>query len=143
MNKFESLEALRAQLDEHFPGWDYWGDLMKVAERSATTRLVPQAIHLRPGATVSGPALFTMADTCMYYAILWELGSVAAPCVTADMHSRFLRRPAGDRPIVCDARLIRIGKTLIIAEATITPEGDSEPVALFTASYSAPRPASN
>lgn len=124
MTKFPSIEAMKSQLDEHFPTWDLMGSLVEVDDRSATTRLIPAPLHLRPGGTVSGPALFAMADVCMYLAILWELGPIAAPCVTADMHSRFLKKPLADKPLICRAKLIRLGKTLIIAEATVTPEAN-------------------
>ena len=137
--RFADQEQMVAVLNEQFPTWNLMGDLHEVGPRFATTRLQPAAMHLRPGGTVSGPALFAMADICMYLAILWELGPVAAPCVTADMHSRFLQKPDADAPLLCTATLVRIGRTLIVAEATICPEGRDDAVALFTASYAAPR----
>ena len=82
--------------------------------------------------------MFAMADVCMYLAILWTMGAGAGAAVTADMHSRFLRRPPGGAPLLCTSRLIRVGSTLIIAEALTHAEGDDEPLALFTASYSNP-----
>lgn len=127
-----------AALDANFPSWNTMGDLVSVENGMAISRLEPTALHLRPGGTVSGPAMFAMADVCMYLAILWTLGAGAGAAVTADMHSRFLRRPPGDGPLVCKARLIRIGRNLIITEAVTHAEGDDEPLALFTASYSNP-----
>ena len=135
---WDSQESLTAALNEHFPNWNSMGDLVSVGDHSAVTRLEPQAVHLRPGGTVSGPAMFAMADVCMYLAILWQLGPNAATSVTADMHSRFLRRPPGDGILLCKAKLIRIGRTLIVAEAITHAENDDEPLALFTASYSNP-----
>jgi len=135
---FADKESLIAALNNNFPSWDSMGTLTEVGDKCATTRLEPKALHLRPGGTVSGPAMFAMADVCMYLAILWTLGEQAAGSVTADMHSRFLRRPPGDGVLLCKARLIRIGRTLIIAEAITYAEGDDEPLALFTASYSNP-----
>lgn len=135
---FESIDQLKDSLDKHFPNWELMGSLIEVGENTATTRLDPQAMHLRPGGTVSGPAMFGMADVCMYLAILWRLGPTAANAVTADMHSRFLRRPPGNAILTCRARLIRVGRTLIVAEAITQAEGDDEPLALFTGSYSNP-----
>lgn len=140
IERFPDLSSLIKALDEHFPTWNMMGDLIDVGERSATTRLVPAPLHLRPGGTVSGPAQFAMADVCMYLAILWELGPQAAPCVTADMHSRFLKAASPEIPLICTAKLIRVGKTLIIGEAQIRQEGSDDAVGLFTASYTAPRP---
>ena len=139
LDRFADMGAMIKALDENFPTWNMMGNLIDVGERSATTRLVPAPLHLRPGGTVSGPAQFAMADVCMYLAILWELGPVAAPCVTADMHSRFLKAAANDTALICQAKLIRVGKTLIIGEAQISQEGIGDTVGLFTASYTAPR----
>ena len=133
-----SPDAMVETLNQHFEGWQDVGQLIEVDYKAATTRLVPQPMHLRLGNTVSGPAMFAMADVCMYLAIIWTLGSEAAASVTADMHSRFLRRPPGDQPLICKARLIRVGRNLIVAEAMAHAEGDEEPLALFTASYSNP-----
>ncbi|QGG80159.1 thioesterase [Litorivicinus lipolyticus] len=138
-DRFADREHMIAVLTEQFPTWNLMGDLHDVGPRFAVTRMQPQPMHLRPGGTVSGPALFAMADICMYLAILWELGPAGGPCVTADMHSRFLQKPDRDAPLLCTAKLIRIGHTLIVAEATIRPEGRDAAVALFTASYAAPR----
>ena len=133
-NQQEFVETLNTQ----FPNWNSMGELVSVADFTATSRLQPQALHLRPGGTVSGPAMFAMADVCMYLAILWTMGAGAGAAVTADMHSRFLRRPPVSAPLLCTSRLIRVGRTLIIAEALTHAEGDDEPLALFTASYSNP-----
>ena len=40
-------------------------------------RLIVQDRHLRPGGTVSGPAIFALADVAMYLAILARIESMA------------------------------------------------------------------
>ena len=48
--------------------------------------------YLRPGGTVSGPALMTIADTAMYYLVLGMIGPVAL-ALTTNLNINFLRAP--------------------------------------------------
>ena len=48
--------------------------------------------HLRPGGTVSGPAMFTLADVGLYVAILAHIGPIAL-AVTTNLNINFLRKP--------------------------------------------------
>ena len=55
--------------------------------------------ELRPGGTVSGPVLMSVADIALYVAILGKLGIIAL-AVTTSFTINFLRRPAADRAIL-------------------------------------------
>ncbi|MEO5740467.1 MAG: PaaI family thioesterase, partial [Vicinamibacterales bacterium] len=48
--------------------------------------------ELRPGGTVSGPVLMTVADVALYVAILGEIGIVPLT-VTTSLSINFLRKP--------------------------------------------------
>ncbi|MEH6544525.1 MAG: PaaI family thioesterase [Porticoccaceae bacterium] len=101
---------------------------------------VRQAIelkHLRPGNTVSGPSLMAVADVALYLAILAIKGPVAL-AVTTNLNINFLRKPAADKDIVGDCRLIKVGKRLVVGEVFIYSDGDLEAVAHVTATYSIP-----
>lgn len=101
---------------------------------------VRQAIelkHLRPGNTVSGPSLMAVADVALYLAILAIKGPVAL-AVTTNLNINFLRKPAADKDIIGDCRLIKIGKRLVVGEVFIYSDGDPEAVAHVTATYSIP-----
>ncbi|MEH6640011.1 MAG: PaaI family thioesterase [Porticoccaceae bacterium] len=101
---------------------------------------VRQAIelkHLRPGNTVSGPSLMAVADVALYLAILAIKGPVAL-AVTTNLNINFLRKPAADKDIVGDCRLIKVGKRLVVGEVFIYSDGDPEAVAHVTATYSIP-----
>jgi len=71
-----TLDELRAYLVEIFP--EVWkrGDLRieDIAPMAATLRLVHHPRHLRPGGTISGPAMFALCDVALYVAILGEIG---------------------------------------------------------------------
>lgn len=91
---------------------------------------------LRPGGTVSGPTLMTVADTATYFLILARLGPQLM-AVTSSLNIHFLRRPRL-APVVADATLLKLGKRLAVADVKLFSEGDTEPVAVASVSYSLP-----
>jgi uncharacterized protein (TIGR00369 family) len=95
-----------------------------------------RAASLRPGGTISGPTLMGLADFTMYVAVLAAIGPVPL-AVTINLNINFLRRP-GPRDLVAEARLLKLGKRLATGEVTIRCDGDAEPVAHVTATYSIP-----
>lgn len=90
----------------------------------------------RPGGTVTGPALFGLADVALYGAVLSAIGRVEL-VVTASMTINFLRRP-GQRPVVAEARLLKRGRHLAYGEVTLWSDGNDDPVAHVTGTYSLP-----
>ena len=67
--------------------------LEAVGPLSARMRMEAQERFLRPGATVSGPAMMALADYALYAAILANIGPVAL-AVTTSLTFNFLRKPA-------------------------------------------------
>lgn len=107
-----------------------------VGPGTARVRLTASERHLRPGGTVSGPAMMELADAAIYVAILGAIGPKAL-AVTTNLSINFLRKPApGD--IIADCRLLKLGKRLAVAEAEIRAEGSEEMVAHCVATYSIP-----
>lgn len=91
---------------------------------------------VRPGGTVTGPAMFGLADVALYGAVLSLIGRVEL-AVTTSMTINFLRRPP-PVAIVAEARVLKMGKRLAYGEILIFSEGDPEPVAHATGTYSIP-----
>ncbi|HBO6306843.1 TPA: PaaI family thioesterase, partial [Pseudomonas aeruginosa] len=89
-----------------------------VSERSATVWQAVDASDLRPGGTVSGPTLMAIADVALYVAVLGEIGIVPL-AVTTSLTINFLRRPAADRRVVAECRLMKVGKTLAMGEVSL------------------------
>jgi uncharacterized protein (TIGR00369 family) len=94
--------------------------------------------ELRPGGTVSGPVMMTLADVALYVAILARIGIVPLT-VTTHLSINFLRKPRADRRVLARCRLMKLGKTLAVGEVWITSEGEDEPVAHATGTYAIPR----
>ena len=94
------------------------------------------AQSIRPGGTISGPTMMALADFAMYVGILASVGPVPL-AVTTNLNINFLRKP-GARDLIAECRLLKIGKQLAIGEVTIRSDGDDEPVAHVTSTYSIP-----
>jgi uncharacterized protein (TIGR00369 family) len=91
---------------------------------------------VRPGGTISGPTMMALADFAMYVAVLAAIGPVPL-AVTTNLNINFLRKPARC-DLVAEARLLKLGKRLAVGEITIRSDGEAEPVAHATSTYSIP-----
>ncbi|MEH6824992.1 MAG: PaaI family thioesterase [Motiliproteus sp.] len=108
-----------------------------VGGQSATIRHRIGVNELRPGGTVSGPVMMTVADVALYVAILGEIGLVAL-AVTTNLNINFLRKPAADRDIIGVCTLIKLGRSLAVGEVTLYSEGSEDPVAHAVGTYAIP-----
>ena len=102
----------------------------------ARMRMKVEERHLRPGNTVSGPAMMGLADAAFYIATLAQIGPVAL-AVTTNFNINFLRKP-GPTDIIAVARIFKLGQRLSIGEVSIFSEGQDELVAHATVTYSIP-----
>ena len=107
-----------------------------VGPMSARLRLLYHPRHLRPGGTISGPAMFALADAALYAAVLAQVG-LRALAVTTNLNINFLRRPMPGN-LIGEARLIKLGKRLAVGEVLIHSEASDELVAHATGTYSIP-----
>lgn len=132
-----SAEELEQFLYSHFPDMDHrYYRVERVADKFAQVRLKHDSTHLRPGGTISGPSMMSLADTAMYIAVLGMIGPVAL-AVTTNLNINFLRKPA-QADVIAHAKLLKLGKRLAVGEVTMYSEGDAEPVAHATVTYSIP-----
>jgi uncharacterized protein (TIGR00369 family) len=92
--------------------------------------------HLRPGGTISGPAMMALADLALYAAILAQIGPVGL-AVTTNLSFNFLRKPA-QRALIAECRLLKLGKRLAVGEVAMMSEGDAAVVCHATGTYSIP-----
>ena len=125
-------------LAQVFPQIDVWRAYVVEETRHgfARMRMIYGEHLLRPGGTISGPAMFSLADVAMYAAVLASIGPVAH-AVTTNLSINFLRKP-GQRDMIGEARLLKLGKRLAVGEIALFSEGDTELAAHATATYSLP-----
>jgi uncharacterized protein (TIGR00369 family) len=109
----------------------------EVGNGSATVMHQVGTDHLRPGETVSGPLLMTVADVALYVAILGTIGIVPL-AVTTSLTINFLRKPSAGKPIVGVCKLIKVGRTLVVGEVALYSRGNEEMVAHAVGTYSIP-----
>lgn len=102
-----------------------------------TLRLAVEERHLRPGGTVSGPAIFALADVAMYLAILARIGPKALT-VTTNCSIDFMRKPAAGRDLRAVARVLKLGRSLAVGDVMVFSDGVAEPVARAGLTYSIP-----
>ena len=121
-------------------GVPYVGQLGLVVERfergRVTMRLPYQAILLRPGGTICGPAMMALADVTLYGVVLSAIGQVEL-AVTSDLNIHFLRKPKpGD--LLAEGSLLKLGRSLAVGEVRLHTANDAALVAHVTATYAIP-----
>ncbi len=134
-----TLAQVDAFLDREFAGLRQTTPTLKVEQVGkgfARLRLGYDPGSLRPGGTISGPAMFTLADVAMYVAVLASIGPVAL-AVTTNLNINFLRRPPpGD--LIGEACLLKLGKSLAVGEIYLRAPEASESVAHAVSTYALP-----
>ena len=131
MDKAALTEFLRAEFPQSRVS------IEAVSGSGVAVRQVITVEHLRPGGTVSGPALMAVADVALYVSILAIMGPVAL-AVTTSLTINFLRKPAGDTDILGECRLLKVGRRLVVGEVTLYSDGSRVPVAHVTGTYAIP-----
>lgn len=129
--------ALADFLDAEFPQVAHEFTVEHVEEMAIRVRLNVGEQHLRPGGTVSGPSMFALADVSIYLATLAMIGPKALS-VTTNIAMDFMRKPAAETDLICEARLLKLGRSLAVGDCLLYSEGGSEPVARASMTYAIP-----
>jgi uncharacterized protein (TIGR00369 family) len=136
-----TVQDVSRLIDETFPGMrthGRWIHFESVGVGTARVRMSAVPSTIRPGGTISGPAMFTLADVAIYAALIANLGPSAIAAVTSNLNISFLTRPEAV-DMVGEARLIRVGRRLAYADVNLFSAGRSDVVAHATGYYSLPR----
>lgn len=128
---------IAAFLSREFPQVEGDFAVERLTEDGIVMRLKVAERHLRPGGTVSGPNIFALADVAVYLALLARIGPVAL-AVTTNGAVDFLRKPRAGADLVAEARLLKLGRVLVVGEVLIRSEGEDAPVARANMTYSIP-----
>lgn len=128
--------ALELFLHEVFPQLAGRFAILSLAPGTVRVRMTAGEGDLRPGGTVSGPAMFTLADCAFYMATLAVIGPEALT-VTTSATINFMRKPAPG-PLEAEARVLKLGRTLSVGDVLIYSPGVEGPVAQATMTYAIP-----
>ncbi len=130
-----SKDTLINFFDNEFPNNSLTID--SVGDKKASIRRTPKQEDLRPGNTVSGPFMMSLADTALYVTILAELGLVAL-AVTTSLNFNFLRKPNANADVIAKCTLLKVGRKLVVGEVTLYSDGDQRAIAHAVGTYSLP-----
>lgn len=108
-----------------------------VGPMTAVIRMSPGHRHLRPGGTISGPTLFSLADCGVYLCLMAMIGPEAL-AVTTNSSIDFMRKPEAGRDLLADVRLLKLGRVLAVGDVLIRSDGSHDVVARATLTYSIP-----
>ncbi len=135
-----TVSDLEAYLHEVFPQAFRIGGDIGIEHADGRTCRVRQRYSermLRPGGTVSGPTLMALADCATYVVLLSAIGPVGL-AVTTSLNINFLRKGRAGQDVLAEARLLKLGKRLAVAEVALFSAGEPDPIAHVTATYSIP-----
>lgn len=132
-----NVTALQEFLVQVFPQVHKDFEVLEVTEKGVRVRLIVNEGHLRPGGTVSGPTMFALADVAMYLGVLSRIGPEALT-VTTNCSIDFMRKPAAGGDLICDLRLLKLGRVLAVGDCLIESADRSGPVARASMTYSIP-----
>ena len=102
----------------------------------ASVRMTFNDISMWPGGTISRPAMMGLADFFMYAALMGAIGQVEL-AVTTSLNISFLRLLTKS-DIIAECQIMKLGKRLAVLQVTLLSDGDTEPVAHATGTYSLP-----
>jgi uncharacterized protein (TIGR00369 family) len=132
-----TVAEIETFLAAHFPRIDQMQLVIESLEpRQMLLRMGHHQDQLRPGGTISGPTQMALADVGVYILLLAHIGPVAL-AVTTSLNINFLRKPAL-ADLLADVKLLKLGQRLAVGEVTMFSEGEDEPVAHATVTYSIP-----
>mgnify|MGYP001627926229 CR=1 FL=1 len=132
-----NAEEMMDFLGEVFPQIEGMFSIDRLDEGLVVMRLHASEQHLRPGGTVSGPAMFALADVGAYVATMARIGRQAL-AVTTNCAIDFMRKPAAGADVLGEFRLLKLGRSLSVVDCLLYSEGQSEPVARASLTYSIP-----
>ncbi len=132
-----SIPEMHEFLARVFPQMKGAFEILEVAPNRLRLRMRITEDDLRPGGTVSGPAMFTAVDCAYYIATLAMIGPEAL-AVTTSCSIDFMRKP-GPVDIIAEARILKLGKVLSVGDVLLYSEGSADPVAHANLTYSIPK----
>jgi acyl-coenzyme A thioesterase PaaI-like protein len=123
-------------LNDVFPGSMDRFVIENVQPMRARVRMKFNEFQLRPGGTISGPSLMTLADTGLWVALLAMIGREPLS-VTSHLDIDFLRKPAA-ADVVAETVLHKVGKRLAVGDVIMYSAGEDVPCARASVTYAIP-----
>ncbi len=126
---------------EQFPFFRLIGlEVMDVGPGWSKTRLAHRSDLMQPAGIMHGGVISSVIDTGIAHALMLtdrftELRQESGALVSVDLRVKFIR-PVSSGSITCDARVVRLGRQIVHAEAVVNGD-DGKEVARGDAIYMA------
>lgn len=130
------VAGLNAFLRSAFPHAERPDGVLIAVPGHVRVRVEPDESQLRPGGIVSGPTLMGLADRAAYALVLAHVGPVAM-AVTSSLNYQFLRA-CPFAPVHADARLLRLGRRLVVMDVRLWGDDEASPVGQASVTYALP-----
>jgi len=114
------------------------GRIDSLEEGVCVMSLTLEEKHMNPNGVVHGGVLTTLVDEATGHAIVTVRGlevMAEAPHVTLDMSVSFLSGARVGDELVCEGRILRLGRSVAFAEAEVRRRGSDDLVAKGTFTY--------
>ncbi len=131
-----TVDEINAFFDRGFPGRTGALRVDHADGKTASCRIRYDESQLRPGGTLSGPTMMGLADSVVYALIFSAVGFTPL-AVTTNLSINFLRKPK-PADLIAEARTLKHGKALFVADVIIRSDGDDDPCAHAVVTYSIP-----
>ena len=132
-----NIAELSAFVDEVFEQVAGEFVIEALSEESMRVRMNISDKHLRPGGTVSGPSMFSLADVSAYFMTLARIGPQALT-VTTSCAIDFMRKPISGADLISEVRLLKLGRQLSVCDVLLFSKGADKPVARASVTYAIP-----
>jgi uncharacterized protein (TIGR00369 family) len=129
------VDELQSILANAFPEFDV-PHVEEVTDESVIVSFAVTDRHGRPGGTLSGPVMMSLADTSAWVAIMSQIGPVVL-AVTTSLHIDFLRKPQLT-DLMARTRMLKLGRRLAVVDVDLYSRGETELVAKAQVTYSIP-----
>lgn len=130
------VAAVNEMIDELFPGSNN-----SCVDLSRTVALACREIseaELRPGAFISGPSQFGLADAALWYLVFGATGRIEPMALTSELSIRFLR-PAQGSVLWAKATLDVAGRRNVVGTVRVwCDDRDDRPTATAQGTYVLP-----
>ena len=128
--------AVNEMIEQLFPGsfntCDSIGADFAIARREISDE------ELRPGAFVSGPSQFSVADAALWYLVFGATGRIEPMALTSELSIRFLR-PAQGKVLWAKATLDVAGRRNVVGTVHVwCDDGSDRPTATAQGTYVLP-----
>lgn len=131
-----SIGSVNEMIEQLFPGSNNTCEAL--GSDFAVARRVVTEDELRPGAFISGPAQFGLADAALWYLVFGATGRIVPMALTSELSIRFIR-PAQGKVLWAKATLDIAGRRNVVGTVRVwCDDREAKPTATAQGTYALP-----